>query len=175
MGDIAAEVERRRDEETDTLAPIYLLIYDIQRFRDIRKGDDDFGFSSSFGEDKPASPSKSFTTILKDGPAVAVHTLVWCDSVNNLNRTFDRQGLKEFEIRVLFQMSANDSSSLIDSPAAGKLGANRALFFSEEENRIEKFRPYGLPDPQWLDQRKPPVPGPTHARASRGSKRRWKW
>ena len=81
---------------------------------------------------------------------MGVHTLVWCDSVNNLNRTFDRQGLKEFEIRVLFQMSANDSSSLIDSPAAGKLGANRALFFSEEENRIEKFRPYGLPDPKWL-------------------------
>jgi hypothetical protein len=80
-----------------------------------------------------------------------VHTLVWCDSVNNLNRTFDRQSLKEFEIRVLFQMSANDSSSLIDSPAAGKLGANRALYFSEEENRIEKFRPYGLPDPKWLE------------------------
>jgi len=152
MGDIAAEVERRSDQDTDALAPIYLMIHDIQRFRDLRKGDDDFGFSSSFGEDKPASPSKSFTTILKDGPAVAVHTLVWCDSVNNLNRTFDRLGLKEFEIRVLFQMSANDSSSLIDSPAAGKLGPNRALFFSEEENRIEKFRPYGLPDPRWLER-----------------------
>jgi hypothetical protein len=49
-------------------------------------------------------------------------------------------------------MSANDSSSLIDSPAAGKLGPNRALFFSEEENRIEKFRPYGLPDQAWLDK-----------------------
>ncbi len=152
MGEIAADVERRRDEDTETLAPIYLLIYDIQRFRDIRKGDDDFGFSSSFGEDKPASPSKSFATILKDGPSVAVHTLVWCDSVNNLNRTFDRQALKEFEIRVLFQMSANDSSSLIDSPAAGKLGPNRALFFSEEENKIEKFRPYGLPDHAWLEE-----------------------
>ncbi len=113
LGEIATEMERRRDEDTEGLTPIYLLIYDIQRFRDIRKGDDDFGFSSSFGgEDKPASASKSFSTILKEGPSVAVHTLVWCDSVNNLNRTFDRQGLKEFEIRVLFQMSANDSSTL---------------------------------------------------------------
>ena len=153
VGDIAAEVERRRDQAAEDLAPIYLLIYDIQRFRDLRKGDDDFGFSSSFGgEDKPASPSKSFTTILKEGPAVGVHSLVWCDSVNNLNRTFDRGGLREFEIRVLFQMSANDSSALIDSPAAGKLGPNRALFYSEEENRIEKFRPYGLPDLKWLER-----------------------
>ncbi len=128
------------------------MIYDIQRFRDLRKNDDDFGFSSNFGEDKPASASKSFLTILKDGPAARVHTIVWCDSVNNLNRTFDRQALREFEIRVLFQMSANDSSALIDSPAAAKLGPNRALFCSEEENRIEKFRPYGLPDPKWLDR-----------------------
>ena len=145
------------------------MIYDIQRFRDLRKADDDFGFSSSFGEDKPASPSKSFTNILKDGPAVGVHTLVWCDSVNNLNRTFDRQGLREFEIRVLFQMSANDSSTLIDSPAAGKLGANRALFYSEEENRIEKFRPYGLPDPAWLEHVAERFSREAEARAGRGA------
>ena len=49
-------------------------------------------------------------------------------------------------------MSSNDSSTLIDSPAAGKLGENRALFYSEEENRIEKFRPYGLPEAEWLDK-----------------------
>ena len=61
MGDIAAEVERRRDEDTEGLAPIYLLIYDIQRFRDIRKGDDDFGFSSSFGDEtsRPRPRSRS--------------------------------------------------------------------------------------------------------------------
>jgi hypothetical protein len=174
IGEIAAEVERRREQDVADLAPIYLLIYDIQRFRDLRKGDDDFGFSSSFGEDKPASPSKSFTTILKEGPAVAVHTLVWCDSVNNLNRTFDRTGLREFELRVLFQMSANDSSALIDSPAAGKLGPNRALFFSEEENRVEKFRPYGLPDPKWLERvtqqlRSRPVPAPLQSASPDGN------
>src|SRR5262249_18552568 len=43
------------------------------------------------------------------------------------------------------------SSTLIDSPAASKLGENRALYYSEEENRIEKFRPYGLPEPGWLE------------------------
>ena len=49
-------------------------------------------------------------------------------------------------------MSANDSSTLIDTPAASKLGENRALYYSEEENRIEKFRPYGLPEAEWLEQ-----------------------
>ena len=53
----------------------------------------------------------------------------------------------EFDNRVLFQMSANDSSNLIDSPAASRLGANRAVFFSEESGVAEKFRPYAPMEP----------------------------
>ena len=49
-------------------------------------------------------------------------------------------------------MSANDSSTLIDSPVPpASSGPNRALYFSEEEGRLEKFRPYGLPTDDWLD------------------------
>ena len=47
-------------------------------------------------------------------------------------------------------MSANDSSNLIDSPAANKLGPMRALVYSEEQGTLEKFRPYALPDKEWL-------------------------
>ena len=35
---------------------------------------------------------------------------------------------------------------------ASKLGPNRALFASEEQNRLEKFRPYGLPGQEWLEK-----------------------
>jgi hypothetical protein len=149
---LAEEVERRQKADAGEAPSIYVLIFDLQRFRDLRKSDDDFGFSSRFGEEKPVSASKQLGTILRDGPQVGVHTIVWCDSLNNLNRSFDRQALREFEIRVLFQMSANDSSTLIDSPAASKLGEHRALFFSEEEGKIEKFRPYAVPDEAWLAQ-----------------------
>jgi DNA segregation ATPase FtsK/SpoIIIE, S-DNA-T family len=148
---LAEDVKRRQDSASEDQGPIYILIYDVQRFRDLRKSDDDFGYAR-YDEDKPAPPSKLFSDVLRDGPPVGIHTIVWCDSVNNLNRTLDRQGLKEFENRILFQMSANDSSTLIDNPAASKLGENRALYFSEEENRVEKFRPYGLPDWGWLER-----------------------
>jgi hypothetical protein len=150
LAGLTAEIERRRTNASDDQAPIYICIYDLQRFRDLRKADDDFSFSRS-DDDKPAAPSKLFGDILREGPPVGIHAIVWCDSVNNLNRTFDRQAMKEFENRILFQMSANDSSTLIDSPAGSKLGENRALYFSEEENRIEKFRPYGVPEPQWME------------------------
>jgi len=148
IGSVADEVERRQQSGEQELPPIFLLVYDVQRFRDLRKADDDFGFSRR-GEEKVVSPAKRFGAILRDGPAVRVHTIVWCDSLNNLNRTFDRQTTREFDMRVLFQMSAGDSSTLIDSPAASKLGLYRAIYFSDELAEVEKFRPYGLPSREW--------------------------
>jgi hypothetical protein len=55
-------------------------------------------------------------------------------------------------MRVLFQMSANDSASLIDSPKAGALGLHRALFFNSQEGHLETFRPYALPSSEWIAQ-----------------------
>jgi hypothetical protein len=55
-------------------------------------------------------------------------------------------------MRVLFQMSPADSGHLLDAPNASKLGPHRALFASEEQNRLEKFRPYGFPAEEWLRQ-----------------------
>jgi hypothetical protein len=58
--------------------------------------------------------------------------------------------MREFSMRVLFQMSPSDSSTLIDSPLASKLGVHRAYLHNEDEGRLEKFRPYGLPSESWL-------------------------
>ena len=51
-------------------------------------------------------------------------------------------------------MSAADSSNLIDSPAANKLGFFRALQYSEEQGSMEKFRPYAMLDNDWLENLK---------------------
>jgi S-DNA-T family DNA segregation ATPase FtsK/SpoIIIE len=58
--------------------------------------------------------------------------------------------LHQTRMRVLFPMSGADSSTLIDNPAASKLGVHRALFHSEDSSEPEKFRPYGLPTEEWL-------------------------
>jgi hypothetical protein len=78
--------------------------------------------------------------------------IAWVDTLNNLQRVVDRAGLREFEMRVLFQMSANDSTNLLDTPVANRLGPHRALFASEERGTLEKFRPYQFPDPGWLTE-----------------------
>ncbi len=146
---LAAEVQRRIDEQVLDGEAVFVVIRDLARFRELRKSDGDFGFS--FGGEKKVGPAQHFNAILRDGPTVGIHTIIWCDSLTNLMRTFERAALKEFELRVLFQMSQADSSQLIDSPAAGKLGPQRALFIHEETGTLEKFRPYAFPSAAWLD------------------------
>ncbi len=152
MVEIGEELARRQADDQAEYPSIYLTIFDLGRFRDLRKADDDFGFSSrSSGDEKP-KPAKILTDVLREGPNFGIHVIAWCDTVGNLNRTFERSTAGEFELRILFQMSINDSSALIDSPAAGRLGENRGLYFNEEQGKTEKFRPYGLPDQAWLDR-----------------------
>ena len=120
----------------------------MARFRDLRRREDEFSFSKR--EDEDAAPVDQLDAILREGSGLGVHVITWCDTVNNLNRHFSHQVLREFEMRVLFQMSPADSGQMLDSPLASKLGPHRALFYSEEQNRLEKFRPYGLPSEDWL-------------------------
>ena len=148
LGSLAGEVSRRR-QEPGVAPPVFLFIDDLSRFRDLRKSDDDFGFGGS-SRDKGQTPGQAFVEILREGPAVGVFVIVWCDTYNNVDRWFSRQSLREFDLRVVFQMSAADSSNLIDSPAASRLGTNRALLFSDERGTVDKFRPYGPPSDEWF-------------------------
>lgn len=121
----------------------FLVINGLHRFRDLRRDEDDFGYSMS-REEKAKTPAQVFTELLREGPALSMHTIVVTDTLANLNRSIDRQGLREFDLRVLLQMGNNDSSNLIDSTAASKLGMHRALLYSEETGTIEPFRPYSM-------------------------------
>lgn len=148
LAELTAELDKRQKGEAER-TPRFLFAFGIQRFRELRKSDDDYGFGRR-GEREP-TPAERLATLLKDGPLAGIHVVAWCDSLVNLNRAFDRPLLREFAMRVLFQMSATDSSTLMDAPTASKLGRHRALFLQEEQERPEKFRPYGLPPAEWLN------------------------
>jgi hypothetical protein len=38
----------------------------------------------------------------------------------------------------------------MDNPAAAKLGPQRAIYYTEDQGKIEKFRPYALPSVEWV-------------------------
>lgn len=147
---LADEVTRRTQSPEERYASIYLVIYDLAQFRDLRQGEDDFSFSFGKGNGKPPAADRRFRDILKEGPAVGVHILLWCESYNSLTRSIDRLSLREIEYRVATQMSAADSTSLIDSPAAALLGEHRAILYRDDLGTQTKFRPYGPPTAEWL-------------------------
>jgi hypothetical protein len=108
--------------------------------------------SFSLDADAAANAGLQLNKLICEGAGLGFHVIATCDSYNNVMRMLSRKALSEFELRVVFQMSANDSASLIDSPQANTLGLHRAILFNGHEGWLETFRPYALPDEAWLDE-----------------------
>jgi S-DNA-T family DNA segregation ATPase FtsK/SpoIIIE len=146
MAGLAEELKRRAENESSG-PEIFVLIQGLQNFKKLRQ-EDEFSFSSS---DKADSPAATLLNLITEGPARGIHVIVTCDTYNNVSRFLGRKTLSEFEMRVVFQMSASDSASLIDTPTASTLGLNRALFYNDREGSLETFRPYAQPDSEWIE------------------------
>jgi S-DNA-T family DNA segregation ATPase FtsK/SpoIIIE len=153
MGELEADM-KIRDEGGGgvALSPrVFVLIHGLQRFKKLRF-EEDFSFSLDDDDDKAANPGTALNNLILEGASAGLHIIATCDTLNNVNRSLSRKALTEFEMRVIFQMSANDSATLIDSPKGGDLGLNRALLYNEQEGYLETFRPYALPPFEWIEK-----------------------
>ncbi|MEY2408884.1 MAG: segregation ATPase FtsK/SpoIIIE, family [Verrucomicrobiota bacterium] len=151
MKGLDEEMARRAEDPNVAEAPpVFVIIHGLQKFNKLRH-EEDFGFSGGDAEAAP-NPAALLNKLICEGTRLGFHVIVTCDTFNNVNRFLSRKAFSEFEVRVLFQMSANDSASLIDSPKASTLGLHRALFYNEQEGYLETFRPYALPSAEWIDQ-----------------------
>jgi DNA segregation ATPase FtsK/SpoIIIE, S-DNA-T family len=148
MNTLAADLKLRTGDENAPSPATFLFFHGLQKFGKLRH-EEDFSFSA---EEGPAAPGAVLGQIISEGAAHGMHVFATIDTYNNVNRHFSRKAFSEFEMRVLFQMSANDSASLIDNPKASTLGLNRALFYNEQEGWLETFRPYALPDNAWVEE-----------------------
>jgi hypothetical protein len=148
MNELADELRARAEGTAPADAPpVFVIIHGLQKFKKLRH-EDEYDFSG--GSDASASPGAQLNALISEGASHGIHLVVTFDTFNNIGRSLSRKALGEFEMRVVFQMSANDSASLIDSPQAGNLGLHRALFYNEREGYLETFRPYAAPDPGWV-------------------------
>jgi hypothetical protein len=147
MSALAAEQQQRLDSTSAGAAETYLLVHGLARNKKLRF-DEEMSFSSD--ADASANPGLQFNKLICEGANLGFHVIATCDTYNNLLRMLSRKAVSEFEMRVVFQMSANDSASLIETPQANTLGLHRALFYNGQEGWLETFRPYALPDEAWL-------------------------
>lgn len=147
LASLSAECKERAESGGTGRPEVFLFILGLPKFKRLRF-EEDFGFG---GDASAVSPGKLLNDLICEGPAVGVHVVAVCDTNNNVNRFLSRRALSEFDLRVLFQMSANDSAALCDSQRAANLGLHRAVFFNEQEGYLEVFRPYAMPDGAWLE------------------------
>lgn len=131
---------RMESEDEDGIgAPVLLSLIQIGRMRTLRR-EDDFGMGG-FGESE-LTADKKLEEILRDGPSLGIHVMIWAESYSTVNRWLSRASLREIEIRALMQMSGNDSTNLIDSVAASKLGDHVMLLYDEATGQEQRFRPF---------------------------------
>jgi S-DNA-T family DNA segregation ATPase FtsK/SpoIIIE len=142
------ELKRRAEQQTSS-PPIFVLIHNLQNFKRLRPSED-FSFSLDAGTES-ANTAVQFANLVSEGPSHGIHVIASVDTFNNVNRFLGRKLLSEFELRVLFQMSASDSAALCDDPKASALGLHRALLYNEQQGYLETFRPYALPEPAWIE------------------------
>ena len=148
MTGLAEELKRRAENESAG-PEIFLLIQGLQNFKKLRQ-EDEFSYASSSGE--APNPAAILLNLITEGSARGIHVIATCDTYNNVSRSLGRKTLSEFEMRVVFQMSASDSASLIDSPGAATLGLHRALYYNDREGSLETFRPYAQPGGDWVEK-----------------------
>jgi hypothetical protein len=147
MNGLAADLKR---DEKNQAPETFVLINGLQNYKKLRQ-EDEFSFSSS-DAGSAVNPATALMSLINEGSSQGFHVIATCDTYNNVNRFLGRKTLTEFEMRVLFQMSASDSASLIDAPDASTLGLHRALYYNDREGYIETFRPYALPGNDWIEE-----------------------
>jgi hypothetical protein len=144
-------LNRALQEDKRPLEDRYLFLVGLHRIRDLRL-QDDVGYTLGGGETKP--PSAQLADILREGPELGMHVVLWCDTVANLHRHLERRALNEIGWRVAGPMSEQDSMSLLDSAEASRLDKPHRMVFYDDERPgvLEKFRPYVIRDKHWLIQ-----------------------
>ncbi len=148
--ELGEELRRRGEDGAPDDPPVFVIANGLQRFKKLRYNDD-LAYSFDASAEAARHPALLLNDLICEGAATGIHLVAAVDTFNNIGRTLSRKALAEFEMRVLFQMSANDSAALVDSTKASALGMHRALFYNEHEGYLETFRPYAAPGPGWSE------------------------
>jgi hypothetical protein len=149
LADVAAEVDRRVEED-DLRAPSTLLVvYGAHRARDL-----DPARSESFFGDEDTGPDLlgPLRKVVTDGPEVGVHTWLWVDSVGALRRRLPAQLQRELGFRIAGTMSRDDSIDLLDLDTAAKCRTHQVVVLDDATGLAQRATAYAVPDTGWIEE-----------------------
>lgn len=140
ISELSKEIEYRELSDTKQTSKIVLVLFGVQRARNLRREAGISFASPSNGDNVHDNLSK----ILEEGPEFGIHTIIWCDTVQSFSRVFDNSDLNEMGHRVSGVLSTNDSVKLFEEPVAANLDReNRMICYDDEKIGIyTSIRPY---------------------------------
>lgn len=141
---IAAEVRSRVETDQTDLPPKLVVINPLNRFNDFKQ---DESFSFSLDAAAKISDSAALQSILRDGPAVGIFTIICCSSAETVSRWLPRQSRHDLQQRIIGRVNASDSAALIDSAEASNLSPATMLIYDDADGTFHKFRACDLPSP----------------------------
>ena len=111
--------------------------------------------SSRTNRKSHASPTSNSPTLLRDGPLAGIHVIATCGTQPPLwsERSIALSMREVHDNRIpLPDERPTIRATLIDSPAGNKLGYRSVpCSTAREQGIMERFRPYALPGPKWLE------------------------
>jgi hypothetical protein len=94
----------------------------------------------------PPSPAANFAQLLRNGPELGIHFVCSTNDITNFVRNVDpqRRIISDFNHRVGFQMSDENSATMFGTRVAANLGDKKGVYQDKNENKISRFRPFDI-------------------------------
>lgn len=136
---LASLVSERVSLQDYKAKPVVLVMCGMHRARE-------------FDADEESEPSTALERILKDGPDVGIHVVLWCDRVVSLRRRISSIAQREFGLRLVGPMSKEDSFSMVDAEYAAQIDDSQMIFDDHDRSRTVRLRRFSQPDAAWVSR-----------------------
>ncbi|WP_029088438.1 FtsK/SpoIIIE domain-containing protein [Brevibacterium album] len=141
LGELAEELTRRQEEFDRNARTEVLMLHGVHRARDL-----DSTVYVPHDPEAAAPPTQTLEALLRDGPEVGIHTILWADTVPNLLRSITRDSAKDIAHRFFTAMSPEDLASYTGAHGAFTLRENQMAYVNTDTQESEKFSPYLVRD-----------------------------
>jgi hypothetical protein len=146
--DTYAELQNRIQNFNLISNDIYLFLLGIQNARDFEK-------STSFQTNTTKTLNTIVNELIRSGPDVGIHTIVWSNTLSNAYRVFDRSAFRDFGKRISSTLPENDSRDYFGNMEATQLTQDRLLYRDDENpNQSFKFKHFLVPATTTLQKAK---------------------
>ena len=138
---IGTTIEARVSSDDTAARALVLILYGFHRARDFD--------TEAAGFDADVDVGEMLSRIVRDGPEVGVHTVVWSESATATTRRMSGAARREFSWRVVGAMSEDDSQSLIGTAGAVGLRDQQIIVANDDLGVMRRCTSLSCPPAEW--------------------------